>query len=127
MKNNIIAVILTILASVVTVVTIVALEKYRVNNLYTYELLARAPENGNWYPKILKVSHGKKVKILIRNVETVSHGFALPAFNVGVEEIKAGETVVVEFTADKKGKFPFMCTMWCSDHHMEMKGELIVE
>lgn len=90
-------------------------------------MIARAPGNGNWYPQKIKVPVGKKVKIIIRNIETVSHGFALPAFQVAVDEIKAGEVKVVEFTPDKKGTSPFMCTVWCSDRHMEMTGELIVE
>lgn len=36
-------------------------------------------------------------------------------------------SVVVSFTADKKGVFPFMSTVWCSDENMQMIGEIIVE
>ena len=126
-KNEIIAVILFILVTVVTVAGIFGIEKYRRSKFYTVELIAREPDNGNWYPKEIKVPLGKEVKILIRNIETVTHGFALPDFNVAAREIKAGEVVVVKFTPDKKGTFPFMCTVWCSDRHMEMKGKLIVE
>ena len=126
-KRETIAVILLLLGTVGTVVGIFSIEKCRRSRMFTVELLARSPLNGNWYPRQLHLPLGEEVRILIRNVETVTHGFALPAFNVGVAEIKAGEVAVVEFTPDKKGTFPFMCTVWCSDEHMEMHGEVIVE
>ena len=110
-----------------TVFGVFAIEKYRRSKLCVVELIARAPNNGNWYPRQLKAPFGKEVRILIRNIETVSHGFALPDFNISINEIKAGEVKVVKFTPDKKGVFPFMCTIWCSDEHLHMTGELIVE
>lgn len=126
-KNELAAVALIFLATIGTVLGILGFENFRKSRLYTVELIARAPDNGNWYPRKITVPFGKKVKILIRNIETVTHGFALPDFNVAVKEIKAGEVVVVEFTPDKKGAFPFMCTVWCSDQHMNMTGEIVVE
>lgn len=126
-KNELAAVALIFLATIGTVLGILGFENFRKSRFYTVELIARAPDNGNWYPRKITVPFGKKVKILIRNIETVTHGFALPDFNVAVKEIKAGEVVVVEFTPDKKGTFPFMCTVWCSDQHMNMTGEIVVE
>ncbi len=126
-RRETIAVILVLLATVGTIAGIYGIESYRRSKLYTVELLARSPLNGNWYPRQIRLRLGEEVRILIRNVETVSHGFALPAFNVGVAEIRAGEVAVVQFTPDKKGTFPFMCTVWCSNEHMEMNGEVIVE
>lgn len=126
-RNEIIAVTLMILATVGTVVGILSVEKYRRSKLFTLELVARAPDKGNWYPRKVTVPLGKEVKLLIRNVETVSHGFAIPEFNVAVNEIKAGEVAVVQFTPDKRGTFPFVCTVWCSPQHLQMTGELVVE
>ena len=126
-RRELIAVILVIFSTVGVVLGIFGIEKYRRSKLYTVELLAREPDHGNWYPREITVPLGQEVRILIRNIETVSHGFALPDFNVAVKEIKAGEVAVVKFTPDKRGQFPFMCTVWCSDRHMEMTGELIVE
>jgi len=126
-KNELIAILLVILSTIGTVLAIFAIEKFRRNKFYTVELLARAPNNGNWYPRRFTLPYGKEAKILIRNIETVSHGFALPDFNVAVNEIKAGEVVVVKFTPDKRGIFPFMCTVWCSDEHLHMTGEITVE
>ncbi|MEK7449035.1 MAG: cupredoxin domain-containing protein [Planctomycetota bacterium] len=125
--NERLAVFLIILATIGVLVGVFAIEKYRRGQLYTVQLTARVPENGNWYPRQISVPAGEKVRIYIRNIETITHGFAIPDFEVAVKEIKAGEVVVVEFTPDKKGTFPFMCTVWCSDHHLDMTGELIVE
>lgn len=126
-KIEIFLAILVVIITIGTVLGVYGIEKYRRSKLYDIELTARAPENGNWYPQKISVDYGEDIKIYIRNIDTVSHGFALPDFEVAVNEIKAGTIVVVEFTADKKGTFPFMCTIWCSDRHLEMNGELIVE
>lgn len=125
--SELLAVILIILSTIGVIFGIHAIEKYRRSKLYTVELIARAPEHGNWYPRQFKVPFGREVKIYIRNIETVSHGFALPDFNIAVREIKAGEVVVVNFIPDKRGTFPFMCTVWCSENHLHMTGELVVE
>ncbi len=126
-RNEIIAIIFFILASIGTVLIILGAEHYRRTTYYTVELTARAPDNGNWYPRQIKIPYGEDVKILIRNIETVTHGFALPDFNISIPEIKAGEVQSVQFKANKKGNFLFMCTVWCSMRHMEMSGELVVE
>jgi heme/copper-type cytochrome/quinol oxidase subunit 2 len=126
-KNELIAVTLMFLATIGTLVGIFSIEKFRRTKFYTVELIARAPNNGNWYPREFSVPYEKEVRILIRNIETVSHGFALPDFKVAVNEIKAGEVVSVKFLADKKGTFPFFCTVWCADEHLHMTGEIIVE
>lgn len=122
-----IAITLMIFATLGTILGVFAIEKFRVKRFYTVELIARAPEHGNWYPRKIKVPLGKEVKILIRNIETVTHGFAIPDLNVSAGEIKAGEAKVVKFTPNKKGRFPFMCTVWCSDQHLNMSGEITVE
>ncbi len=126
-RNEVIAIVFMILATLGTVIGIFSIEKFRKNASFNVELIARSPDNGNWYPRKFSVPYGKEVKILIRNIETVSHGFAIPDFQVAVKEIKAGEAVVVKFTPDKKGTFPFICTVWCSDEHLHMTGEIVVE
>jgi heme/copper-type cytochrome/quinol oxidase subunit 2 len=125
-KNEYLAIVLTILGTVVTVIGVLGFEHYR-RSEYTVELIARATEHGSWYPSTIKLAYGKPAKILIRNVDVVSHGFALPEFEIAVFEIKAGETAVIEFTPNKRGTFMFLCTIWCSNRHMEMRGQLIVE
>ena len=138
-KNETIAVILMLLATVGTIIGVFAIENFRRKKFYTVELVARSPLNGNWSARTVRggawqsrkfsVPYGKEVKIYIRNIETVSHGFALPDFKLdpAVNEIKAGEVIVTKFLADKRGTFPFFCTVWCSNEHLHMSGEMTVE
>ena len=125
--KELIAVVLFLLATVGTVVGVFAIENYRRSRLFSAELIARAPEYGNWYPRELRLPSGKETTILIRNIDTVTHGFAVPDLNISVNEIKAGEVKVITLKADKSGTFPFMCTVWCSDLHMAMRGELVFD
>ncbi len=90
------------------------------------ELLARAPERGNWSPRTLEVERGREVTLVIRNVDVVTHGFYLPALGLTASEIKAGDIVRITFTPQEAGEFPFYCARWCSDYHMDMRGLLIV-
>lgn len=126
-KGEVLAIALTLMATVGTVVAIFAAEYFMNSQQYTVDLLAREPDKGNWYPREITVPFGEEVRIRIRNVETVTHGFAMPDFDIEVSKISPGQVEIVTFTADKKGTFPFMCTVWCSDRHMEMNGTLIVE
>ena len=122
-----VAVVLFLLATVGIISGILILERTRRNRLGVVQLVARAPEYGNWYPQKIETKAGEELTLMIRNIDTVSHGFALPEFNVAVPEIKAGEVKMVSFLPDKEGTYTFFCTVWCSSRHMEMQGELIVE
>ena len=90
------------------------------------ELLARAPERGNWSPQTLELERGREVTLVIRNVDLVTHGFYLPALGLSATEIKAGDVKRFTFTPKEVGEFHFYCSMWCSDYHMQMRGTLIV-
>lgn len=125
-RNEIMAVVLALLATVGTVAAALWYDRSRDAGYEVVELLAIQPMSGNWQPNEIRVERGKPVRLKIRNVETVSHGFALPEFDIGVTEIKPGEVKVIDFTPDKAGVFPFFCTVWCSNEHMEMSGKLIV-
>lgn len=126
-RSELIAIALIILATAGTIVGVFTIEHWRKSRLYTLELIARAPENGNWYPQEFKVPYGKETRILIRNIDTVTHGFTIPDLQVSAVEIKGGQVKVVKFTPHHRGTFPFMCTVWCSPKHMEMRGRLTVE
>ena len=125
-KNEIIAVVAFILASVGTIVAVFAAEGYRRGRTYNVELIARAPEFGNFYPSTLQAVAGEEIRLMVRNIDTVSHGFAIPELGVAVPQIKAGEVKVITFTAEEPGDYSFMCTVWCSSRHMEMRGVLQV-
>ena len=90
------------------------------------ELLARAPERGNWSPGTLELERGREITLVIRNVDVVTHGFYLPALGLSETEIKAGDVKRITFTPEEEGEFFFYCSMWCSDYHMQMRGTLFV-
>jgi heme/copper-type cytochrome/quinol oxidase subunit 2 len=125
-KQEITAILLVIASSILTVLAVFAYESYR-RQQHTIRLVAQAPEKGNWSPRVIKAKKGEEVEIIIRNIDVVTHGFYLPAFDVMLREIKAGEVVEVSFTPDAAGEYPFYCGVWCSDYHMHMRGKLIVE
>src|SRR5262245_62779555 len=75
-------------------------------------------------PKTITVSKGERVKLVVTS-EDVDHGLAIREFNMD-QAIKAKQTKVIEFVADKEGRFEFTCSVFCGDGHADMVGELIV-
>jgi cytochrome c oxidase subunit II len=76
-------------------------------------------------PKEIHVKKGEHVKLVVTATDH-DHGFRLDEFHVK-QKIKKGETVTVEFVADKAGTFPFKCSVVCGFGHRGMKGTLVVE
>lgn len=76
-------------------------------------------------PAVITVKQGDKVKLKIKSID-VTHGFALPDFNVKIDLVPNKEETV-EFTADKKGEFTFFCSVMCGEGHRDMNGKLVVE
>ena len=76
---------------------------------------------------VIEVSKGDQVVIKLRSSD-VSHGFSLKAFGIYLTEpIKPGKTTFVSFKADKVGRFPFACNVFCGSIHENMKGWLVVK
>ena len=76
-------------------------------------------------PGTITVKKGERVKLVITALDK-DHGFKIKEF--GVEQVlKKGEPTTVEFTADKAGEFPFVCSKFCGFGHGKMKGKLVVE
>jgi cytochrome c oxidase subunit 2 len=75
-------------------------------------------------PGKITVRQGEPVRLVVTSVD-VDHGIAIKEFGVE-KEVKKGATEVIEFTADKAGKFKIICSVYCGDGHPEMTGELIV-
>ena len=82
-------------------------------------------QNWEFIPSVIRVNEGDIVKLTISTIEG-SHGLAIPDFGVN-QQLNQGETVTVQFTADKKGTFTFFCNVPCGSGHRDMKGQLIVE
>ena len=116
---------LVIFCVVAPIVAAIMYEKHRSGD-YTAEIVARAPERGNFSPQKLTVPVGEPVCLQIRNIDTVMHGFAIPDLGVDAGEIAAGYVVRVEFTPEKVGAYDYYCTVWCSEFHIQMRGILEV-
>ena len=123
--KTIISAVLLLACTVGPIIATLAYESSRTRDL-TAEILARTPEKGNFSPRFVKVPFGQKVKLRIRNVDTVMHGFAIPALGIDAGELKAGYNKILEFTPQKPGKYDFYCTTWCSEFHLQMRGVLEV-
>ena len=76
-------------------------------------------------PAEIRVKRTDLVKFEITSID-VAHGFAIDAFGIN-EKFEAGETVKGQFVADKRGEFPFYCSVFCGHGHGKMQGKLIVE
>ena len=120
-----IAVVVLLGCTILPIVAILSYEGYRTKDL-TAEILARAPEKGNFTPQKVTVPVGENVRLRVRNVDTVTHGFTIPALGVDLGEIKAGHVALLEFTPEKAGSYDFYCTVWCSEYHLQMRGVLEV-
>lgn len=123
---NLLALALVLVATVFTIGAALLYEHSRTGEQRILEVRVQAPEKGNFYPVVLHAAPGERVWLRVRNVDTVSHGFAIPALNVGIPELKAGETVPLEITLPQQaGTYDFFCTVWCSTDHMQMRGRLV--
>lgn len=76
-------------------------------------------------PNRIEVRKGQRVILNITSTD-VEHGFALPEFGIN-KKIPAGQTKRIEFIVNRRGEFPFVCSIYCGIDHTSMVGELIVE
>ncbi len=123
--KTIISGVLLLVCTVVPVIATLAYEAHRKSG-FTADIVARTPEKGNFSPRYIKVPLGQTIKLRVRNVDTVMHGFAIPALGIDAGELKAGHNEILEFTPTKPGIYDFYCTTWCSEFHLQMRGVLEV-
>lgn len=76
-------------------------------------------------PNTITVNEGDNVILNIESID-VNHGFALTTFGIS-EFLSPGNTVKVEFVADKTGTFSFFCNVSCGSGHGGMRGTLVVQ
>lgn len=76
-------------------------------------------------PSLLKAKQGQSVCIKLTSMD-VEHGILIEGYNVHVHgtKEKKGE---VQFVANLKGEFNFVCHQLCGSGHPDMKGKLVVE
>jgi len=77
-----------------------------------------------WVPTSITAKKGDTVKLKLVNKLPNDHGYAIPAFNVGVVVPAEGPngSAEVTFTADKAGIFPINCQL----HPAHVAGQLVV-
>ena len=76
-------------------------------------------------PSTVEVNEGDTVILRVKSID-VKHGFFLSTFGVN-ENLNPGETKTIQFVADRKGTFPFYCSVFCGAGHTDMDGSLIVK
>ena len=83
----------------------------------------------HYEPEHVVVKKGDHLTWTITNVERTrdaTHGFCISGYNVEAS-IEPGETVTMDFVAEREGVFPYYCLEFCSALHLEMAGYFIVE
>lgn len=99
-----------------------------VTNGNTVEVYATAIRS-HFEPEHVEVKKGQRVIWYITNLERTrdaTHGFTIPGYNISAS-IEPGETVTIDFVADKEGTYTFYCTEFCSALHLEMTGYFLVK
>ena len=80
-------------------------------------------------PELIIVNKGEKIKLVISAVDA-PHGFEIEGFEIPGYDIstviKKGATLTIEFTADEKGVWEFICAIYCGYGHSEMKGIFVI-
>ena len=82
-------------------------------------------ENGG-FPKAITVKQGDTVRLRLTSHD-VTHGFIIGDLGIDAGKIHAGKYEMVEFVAQEKGKFSYVCSVVCSPLHSKIRGYLIVE
>lgn len=86
--------------------------------------ISMTASNFSFSPSTLSVKKGDTVILTIKGQEG-THGLAIPDFKVS-KQITEGDTVTVQFIADKTGTFIFFCNIPCGEGHNKMKGTITV-
>lgn len=76
-------------------------------------------------PNEITVRQGESV-VLAFTAPEVAMGFFAPELGLRAL-IVPGEVSRVPFTADKAGRFDFLCDVFCGDGHEGMNGHLVVQ
>jgi cytochrome c oxidase subunit II len=75
-------------------------------------------------PSRIEVNEGDVIILRLTSTD-VPHGLFISGYNLNTP-ITPGQESVLKFTADKKGEFPFSCSVLCGKNHKMMNGILVV-
>lgn len=96
--------------------------KDNIDPVKTFDVIA---SQFKFEPATITVAEGDTVRLRLRSADR-THGIGIKAFRVKALIPKVGETVTVEFVADRAGTFDITCSEYCGTGHRAMKGKLIV-
>lgn len=80
-------------------------------------------------PKLIIVNKGEKIKLIVEAMD-VPHGFEIEGFEIpGYDidtKIRPGIPLTLEFEANEKGVWEFICSVYCGFGHSTMKGIFVI-
>ena len=77
-----------------------------------------------WIPDEIAVKQGETIQLEFTAPEVVM-GFYCPELNLR-QMIIPGQKPTVRWTAERAGKFDFVCDVFCGDGHEGMAGRIVV-
>ena len=83
-----------------------------------------AAQKYTFKPEIIEVNQGDKVTLDVTAIDK-KHGIGIKKYNID-QALPKGETITIEFIADKKGEFEIECTKFCGWQHFSMSSTFIV-
>ncbi|MDW7673325.1 MAG: cupredoxin domain-containing protein [Bacillota bacterium] len=92
----------------------------------TIDIVLRAYEKGGFSPDRVVVKQGETVRLRLIS-EDVTHGFRIGDLGIDAGMIEPGKFKIVEFVAEEKGEFSYVCSIRCSPLHSRIRGILVVE
>lgn len=83
-----------------------------------------------WWKKfkfadLIKLKQGETVVFRVKSADLL-HSFAIPRFRFGPYEIEAGKVKELIFKPERTGRFRYLCWLWCSECHPDLKGKIQV-
>lgn len=80
-------------------------------------------------PTTIIVNKGERIRIIVEAMD-VPHGFEIEGFQIPDYDldtvIRKGMPLTLEFSADEKGVWEFICTIFCGFGHSTMKGVFVI-
>jgi cytochrome c oxidase subunit 2 len=77
-----------------------------------------------YVPNHIELKKGTTVTLVLTSLDR-THGFNIPALNIRANVLPQ-QSVRLRVTADKTGRFTFLCDLFCGSGHGEMNGVITV-
>jgi len=80
----------------------------------------------NFEPAVITVQKGQDVNLVFKNKGVMTHNLTIDKLGLKTETIQPDETSQLNFTAEKKGIYPFQCNV-PGHKQAGMRGKIIIE